>query len=205
MFERFTEGARAVVKGSVQHAERMRADSVTTEHLLLALLDQEGTRGAFVLSALGVPEVRESVERGLEDARRRGGLSKADTDALAGLGIDVAEIVARVEDEHGVGALEGGGGPGAAGPEGADRADRAGRSVWSGWSGWPLRHRTFSREAKDVLEKSLRIVEGRKERAIGDEHMLLALTARPGAVADVLAEHGVTYGAVERAAFGAAA
>ncbi|WP_374227282.1 Clp protease N-terminal domain-containing protein [Streptomyces sp. JJ66] len=38
-----------------------------------------------------------------------------------------------------------------------------------------------------------------RDRAIGDEHLLLAVTARRGAVAAVLAEHGVTYASVERA------
>ena len=47
----------------------------------------------------------ESVERALAEARRRGGLSRADADALAGLGIDVSEIVSRVEEAHGEGAL----------------------------------------------------------------------------------------------------
>ena len=52
----------------------------------------------------------------LADARRRAGLSQAEADALAGLGIDVSDIVSRVEEVHGVGAMSG------------DRQDR-GRSV----------------------------------------------------------------------------
>ncbi|MGW1141348.1 Clp protease N-terminal domain-containing protein, partial [Streptomyces zhihengii] len=64
-------------------------------------------------------------------------------------------------------------------------------------------HRPFTREAKGVLERSLRIAVGRRDRAIGSEHLLLALAARPGVVAEVLADHGVTYGSVERVAFGA--
>lgn len=42
MFERFTKDARDVVTGSSEHAQRAGADAVTEEHLLLALLDQEG-------------------------------------------------------------------------------------------------------------------------------------------------------------------
>lgn len=53
--------------------------------------------------------------------------------------------------------------------------------------------------------KSLRIAAGRGDRHIGGEHLLLALTARPGVVADVLAEHGATYEAVERVVFGGGA
>ncbi|MET7620828.1 Clp protease N-terminal domain-containing protein [Streptomyces sp. NPDC005408] len=183
MFERFTKDARDVVTGSVEHSERAGADSVTEEHLLLAMLDQEGTRAAFAFASLGITDRRGSVEGALADARRRGGLSKADADALAGLGIDVAEIVSKIEEAHGAGALQ------------------VGKKSKRWWSG----QRAFSPSAKDTLEKSLRIAVGRGERHIGGEHLLLALTARPGVVADVLAEHGATYEAVERVVGGGAA
>ncbi|MEV3989173.1 Clp protease N-terminal domain-containing protein [Streptomyces sp. NPDC049837] len=177
MFERFTEAARAVVKGAVAHAERQDADSVTDEHLLLALLDLEGTPSAAAFAALGISSRRASMESALAEARRRGGLTRADTDALAGIGIDVTEIVSKIEAAHGTGALAG---------------DRPAKRRRSG-------HRPFTRPAKDALEKSLRVALGRGDRHIGDEHLLLALAARPGVVADVLAEHGATHGALERA------
>lgn len=180
MFERFTKGARATVTGAVTHAERAGAGSVTEEHLLLALLDQEGGRASFVLAALGLVDRRASVESALADARRRGGMTRADADALAGIGIDLTAIVDRVEEAHGEGALEGEG---------------EGRRRWTG-------NRPFTREAKGILEKSLRIALGRGDRFIGEEHLLLALTASSGVVADVLAEHGATYGTVDRALYG---
>ncbi|MGC5346775.1 Clp protease N-terminal domain-containing protein [Streptomyces sp. DT171] len=181
MFERFTRAARAVVTGAVGHAERAGSGTVGEEHLLLALLDREGTRAAFALTALGITDRRASVEAALARTRRRGGLTDADTEALAEFGIDVSEIVARVEEAHGEGALRD---AGAAAPRGSGR-------------------RPFTRDAKKVLEKSLRIAVGRGDRSIGDEHLLLALTARPGGVvADVLAEHDATYPTVERALYG---
>ncbi|MEV3928046.1 MULTISPECIES: Clp protease N-terminal domain-containing protein [unclassified Streptomyces] len=180
MFERFTKGARAVVTGAVTHAERVGADSVTEEHLLLSLLDQEGGRVFFAVAALGLTDRRASLEAALAEARRRGGLTRADTEALAGIGIDVTEIVARVEDAHGEGVLAG---------------DRGARRWWTG-------RRPFTGGAKGSLEKSLRIALGRRDRFIGEEHLLLALTACPGVVADVLAEHGATYATVERALYG---
>ncbi|GAA2513361.1 Clp protease N-terminal domain-containing protein [Streptomyces gobitricini] len=180
MFERFTEAARNVVEGAAVHAERADADSVTEEHLLLALLDLGGTRSAVAFDALGVTVRRPSVESALAEARRRGGLTRADTEALAGMGIDVAEIVSRVEAAHGTGALASG---------------RAPKRRWSG-------HRPFTRPAKHTLEQSLRIALARGDRHIGDEHLLLALAARPGVVADVLADHGATYVALERAVSG---
>ncbi|WP_189892389.1 Clp protease N-terminal domain-containing protein [Streptomyces xantholiticus] len=180
MFERFTDDARAVVIGATACAERADASTVTNEHLLLALMEVEGARTAFALRALGITDRRASLEAALADARRRGGMTKADEQALAGLGIDVGAIVARVEETHGAGALAG------------DRKDRR----W--WSG----HRSFTREAKQTLEKSLRIALGRRDRSIGAEHILLALTAVPGVVSEALADHGATYATLERAMFG---
>jgi ATP-dependent Clp protease ATP-binding subunit ClpA len=199
MFERFTKDARAVVLGAVDHAERARASEVTEEHLLLSLLDREASRASFALAALGLagPDRRKSVERDLAEARRRGGLSRADVDALSGLGIDLSEIVSRVEEAHGVGALA---------------SDRKGaRGGWARRSG----HRPFTRDAKDVLTRSLRAAHAHRHlvrartrsrgatTAIGDEHLLLALTTRPGVAAEVLADHGVTYEALERVLYGA--
>ncbi|MFJ7997914.1 Clp protease N-terminal domain-containing protein [Streptomyces sp. NPDC096310] len=162
---------------------RTGAATVTEEHLLLALFERRGTRVSFAFAALGLAGRRASVEDGLREARRRGGLSKAETQALAGLGIDVDEIVARVEETHGEGALR--------------VAVRPGRTRWP-------KRRPFAPGAKAALARSLRMAQGRGDRTIGDAHLLLALTARPGVVSEVLADHGATYAAVERAMFGAA-
>jgi ATP-dependent Clp protease ATP-binding subunit ClpA len=180
MFERFTKDARDVVRGAVEHAERSGAQSVEAEHMLLALLDREASRGSFALAALGLAERRDTVREALVEARRRAGLSQAEADALAGLGIDVSEIIARVEEVHGVGAMSG------------DRKDKG----W--WSG----RRPVGRSAKEILEKALRIAVCRRDRHIGDEHILLALTARPGVPAEILADHGVTYESLIRVLFG---
>ncbi len=109
MFERFTKDARAVVTGAVGHCERAREEKVDEAHLLLALLDREASRGSFALASLGLAGRRSEVERDLAEARRRGGLSRADAEALTGLGIDLTEIVSRVEEAHGAGALAVGG------------------------------------------------------------------------------------------------
>ncbi|MFD5451988.1 Clp protease N-terminal domain-containing protein [Streptomyces sp. NPDC003470] len=183
MFERFTKDARAVVQGAFEHAGRAQAGTVGAEHLLLALLDREGSRASFALTALGSGGGRESVRRALEEARRRAGLSQAETEALAGLGIDVSQIVARVEEAHGAGAMSG---------------DREGRRSWSGRPG-------FGRDAKEVLQNALRAAVARRDRHIGDEHLLLALTVRPGVPAEVLADHGVTHESLTRVLGGGAA
>ncbi|MET9729999.1 Clp protease N-terminal domain-containing protein [Streptomyces sp. NPDC006458] len=181
MFERFTKDARAVVEGAVGHAERVGAGRVEEEHVLLALLDREGSRGSFALGALGLSgERRADVARELDAVRRRGGLSRAEEEALSGLGIDLAAVVSRVEETHGEGALG------------------DGRGRWSG-------RRPFGKGARELLTQTLRIALAHRDRSIGDEHLLLALVARPGVPAEVLADHGVTYEAVERVLYGGAA
>ncbi|EGX61454.1 hypothetical protein SZN_02847 [Streptomyces zinciresistens K42] len=180
MFERFTKDARAVVTGAVEHAEKGGARTIDPEHLLLSLIDREDGRASSALAALADRRRLDSVREALVEARRHAGLSQSETEALAGLGIDVAEVVARVEETHGVGAMSG------------DRAPKGRRSG----------HRPLDQGTKDVLERSLRIAVARKDRHIGDEHILLALTARPGVPAEVLADHGVTYTSVTRALYG---
>lgn len=185
MFERFTKEARAVVSGAVEHATQARAAEVGTDHLLLALLDVSTGRASSALAALGAHARREAIVRALEEARRRGGLSQAEADALAGLGIDIADIVSRVEEVHGVGAM-------AAGAVGRGHREK---DRLTG-------HRPLATDAKDLLRRSLRIAVARRDRHIGAEHLLLALLARPGIPTEVLADHGVTYAAVERFLYG---
>lgn len=176
MFERFTKPARDLVRGAAERAERAGDPYVTAEHLLRGLLAATGTPAAAALAAAGIDgdPRRAAVERDLEEARRRGGLTKSETDALAGIGIDVAEVVDRVESAHGHGALA------------PPRARRRGRT-------------RFGTDAKAVLERSLKVALGRGDKAIGDEHILLALAGARGIPAEVLADHGATYAAIEAA------
>lgn len=127
MFERFTKDARAVVEGAVAHSERVGAETVEEEHMLLALLDREGSRGSFALTSLGADGFREALERDLADARRRGGLSRSDAEALSGLGIDLSEIVSRIEEAHGEGRWSRASGPVTVGGSGAGPSVRGRR------------------------------------------------------------------------------
>ncbi|MER6844399.1 Clp protease N-terminal domain-containing protein [Streptomyces platensis] len=176
MFEKFTAGARAVVRGAAEQADRTGNGTIGEPELLLALLERTDSPAAGVLAALGVHERRESVAQALAEVRRRGGATAADVAALAGLGIDIDTVVARVEETHGVGALA------ADGTAGRRKRVR----------------RPFTPEAKAVLERALRIGAGRGERHLGDEHLLLALTTGSGPAGAVLADLGVTHDAVVR-------
>ncbi|MQY16836.1 hypothetical protein SRB5_70390 [Streptomyces sp. RB5] len=77
--------------------------------------------------------------------------------------------------------------------------DEAPRRRGPGWlPAGLLRRGLFTREAKKILEESLRVALARHERTFGDEHVLLAMTVRPGAVRNALAACGVTSQEVER-------
>ena len=53
-----------------------------------------------------------------------------------------------------------------------------------------------------ALERALQLASDRKHEYATLEHLLLALTTRPGVPAEVLADHGVTYESLERVLYG---
>jgi ATP-dependent Clp protease ATP-binding subunit ClpA len=190
MFERFTKDARAVVAGAVAHAGSDAAGEVGEEHFLLALLDRRDSRGSSVLMSLGLAGRGDEIRRDLAEARRRGGLSRADTEALSGLGIDLPEVVARLEEAHGEGVLDRS--KGHAGNPDASNGGTGGGAARS------ARRLPLSGGSKDLLTRSLRIAVSRRDRSIGDEHLLLALTVRPGVPSEILADKGAANEAVIR-------
>ncbi|MBM7770547.1 ATP-dependent Clp protease ATP-binding subunit ClpA [Actinokineospora baliensis] len=171
MFERFTKSARLVVRDGVHIAEQDEVALIEPEHLLFGLLKQDGTRGTAVLAQHAVTTA--SARTAVAAIRRRGGLSEADAAALGEFGIDVDAVVAAVEQTHGAGALSG--------------ATRRPRSTGPRW------RVPFSRDAKRVLELSLREALARGDKSIGDEHLLLALLKVGGVAAEALTSLGVTH------------
>ncbi|RLK60586.1 Clp protease N-terminal domain-containing protein [Actinokineospora cianjurensis] len=171
MFERFTSAARVVVRDGVYLAEQDEAARIEPEHLLLALLKQDGSRGTDVLTHHAVTTA--SAKAAIDTIRRRGGLSEADAAALGEFGIDVEAVVAAVEETHGAGALSG--------------TPKRPRSIGPRW------RVPFSRDAKRVLEFSLREALARGDKSIGDEHVLLALLKAGGVAAEALTSLGVTH------------
>ena len=73
--ERFTQRARRVLSLAHQEAERMRQNTISTEHLLLGLIQEEGGIAGRVLRDLGLePErVQEMAERLSGIGQHRGG------------------------------------------------------------------------------------------------------------------------------------
>ena len=97
MFERFTKAARATVERALTIAQDATAGEVRPEHLLAALLEQEDCLAVRVLAGLGAPagEVREVLD-GLR-MRYVDGLDDDDAEALQAIGIDLDEVVRRID------------------------------------------------------------------------------------------------------------
>lgn len=169
MFERFATGARAAVEAAYDRARGEGAAELREEQLLAGLFDAP-TAGP-VLARLGV--AGDEVLGAISEARRRGGLTAVDAAALAGIGIDLDAVVGRVEAELGPGALH----QGRRGPAGRFRLP-----VTAG--------------TKLALQAALRAAVARGDRDLRDEHLLLGLVARRGAVADALGTRGVTTATV---------
>ena len=162
MFERFTGEARQTVVDAQEEARRLHAARIGTEHLLLALLAQEGSASAAALARHGL--AHDSVAETI----RGYGTGELDAEALTTLGIDLDAVRDRVEATFGPGALER--------VPGRAAAD----------------HIPFSPRAKKVLELSLREAIALKSKSIADGHIALGLLREgEGLAMKVLHDRGV--------------
>ena len=148
MFERFTRNARTVVLQAHEVARRTDADEVLPVHLFAAIVEADGILAVHVLEDLGAPRIElRQVVRGLT-GQHPAGLSEDDAEALRVLGIDLDEVIRRIDSDLG----------GIPDPAAA-------------------RHSRphFSKGAKKVLELSLREAIRLGDGFIGTEHVLLGL------------------------------
>ncbi|UOZ09417.1 Clp protease N-terminal domain-containing protein [Amycolatopsis sp. WQ 127309] len=171
MFERFTADARLAVVEAQIVARESGSVEIAPPHLLAGLVKIADGDGVRLLAELGVST--EDVTAELERTRRRGGVSDADAEALTEFGIDVEQIVERVEQTHGAGALAG-------------RLGKAKRG-----------HIPFTAQSKKTLELSLKEAVRLGDKHLGQEHILLALAQQRG-TDDVLARRGADYVTLRR-------
>lgn len=168
MFERFTKSARRVVRDAVTVADGAPVD---TRHLLAALVAARESRAARVLEQLGVAGGGlAELMSALDEVDRRGGLSVADVDALAGLGIDVDEVIDAVERNWGTRALA---------------PQRRGRTGWM--------EPKLGTASKRVLEEALRAAVDIGDKQLDDGHLLLGLLKADDPLAHELAARDITY------------
>jgi ATP-dependent Clp protease ATP-binding subunit ClpA len=188
MLDRFTTAARKAVKAAGDTARAAGAPAVGEEHLLGGVLDQPDCTAVALLARCGVgPDQHADVLAECRDYRRRGGIGRAEAEALRGLGIEVDEIIDRVEQIWGEGALVE-----------PVPAEAAGRGRWKrGPARGPQRPATGGRvpwrpESRRVLETALRQALDLGSRTVGSEHLLLGLLLREGVAREVLTARGVT-------------
>ena len=170
MFERFTHRARAVVTAAEQHARATAASEVRPEHLLAALLDDPECLAVQVLAGLGAQpgRVREELDR--HRARYVDGLDEEDADALRAIGIDLDEVVGRIDRNLG------------------------------GLHPRPVRRPRFARGSRKTLELALREAIALHHSYIGTEHLMLGLArCDDRVVADTLAACGTDRSALRAA------
>ena len=97
MFERFTKKARHAVETAHVYALEAKADEVRPEHLLQAVVSDESYLAARVLAEAGAPGPKVVAELVRLRARYVDGLDEDDAEALQAIGIDLDEVVRRIE------------------------------------------------------------------------------------------------------------
>ncbi|GIF77879.1 hypothetical protein Asi02nite_73970 [Asanoa siamensis] len=188
MFERFTDRARSVVKGAVAESRAMRHDKVGTEHLLLAMLDEESEGGNGVAGRVlrGAGVTASDIRTRIESHVGTRALGDADAEALRQIGIDLEAVRKKVEAAFGEGALR-------------PPARPHSRGLFGFRNRRYYRGGPFSPRAKKVLELSLREAIRLKHKHIGTEHVLLGLLREgEGLGTLVLVESGVEIEAMRR-------
>jgi len=171
MFERFTRNARAVVIGAQEIAAQAGAPEVRPAHLLESIARTDDTLAMQLLAELGASgEELRRVVRGL-NAQYSDGLDADDAEALKLLGIDLEEVISRID-----------------GPL------NDGRGLI------PKGHKRFARESKKVLELSLREAHRLGDGFIGTEHVLLGILRQGDSTAlETLQAFDLTVADVRRA------
>jgi ATP-dependent Clp protease ATP-binding subunit ClpA len=172
MFERFTKPARDAVTAAQTYATELGHDRIGDDHLLLAIGPGTDSTAARALAEAGVAAaaLRTEVERA------HGRLGDDDADSLSTLGIDLDAVRSKVEEVFGAGALD----------NGKPRRRLGG-------------HIPFTKDAKKVLELSLREAIRLKDRSIGTEHILLGILRAEGEGHAALRALGVDVAALRHA------
>lgn len=152
MFERFTEGSRAVVAEARDLAVELGSRYITAGHLLYGCAEGREETAGKPLHDRGITgaSIRRSLPRGEEQP-----VGQVDDEALRAIGIDYEGVRAAVEETFGSGALE----------TAPDRRVRPGGS----------RRPRFTPEAKRSLELALRVAKELHHDRMMPGHLLLGL------------------------------
>ncbi|MEU0875756.1 Clp protease N-terminal domain-containing protein [Nocardia brasiliensis] len=162
MFERFSRSARMAIVIAQEDARELRSPTIEVEHVLLGLLSQCEAELRGVLAASGLTHA--GVTQALADNGKSAPLGADDAEALRSIGIDLDAVRESLEANFGSDALE------RAVPE--ERRGLFGR-------GRNFGHIPFTKDAKKVLELSLREALAREDKSIESGHVLLGILRAP--------------------------
>jgi ATP-dependent Clp protease ATP-binding subunit ClpA len=155
MFERFTASARGTVIRAQEEAADAGDHHVGTEHVVVALAQDDGVAGAVLRDAgVTAEELRRWLRRGSGDDDSGGRL---DADALQSIGIDLDDVRRSAEETFGAGALD-------------DVPRQPGGRRWGRSA-----HIPFTARAKKSLECGLRQAITLGDSRIASEHLLLGV------------------------------
>lgn len=161
MFERFSKPARLAVVAAQEEARALRSPVIDVEHVLLGLLGSADAGLRALLADAGV--TRNGVRAALAARGRGEPLGAEDAAALRSIGIDLDAVRASVAAGFGADALD------------RPAPEPKGRFGFGG-------HVSFTRDARKVLELSLRETVHRKDRTIEAGHLLLGILRAPNQV-----------------------
>jgi ATP-dependent Clp protease ATP-binding subunit ClpA len=161
MFERFAGDARVALVLAQEEARMAGHDRIDVEHVLLGVLQSRDAGLAALLAEAGltVDEARSVVRQ----PRRDDVLGVQDAEALRSIGIDLDAVKESLASSFGPDAL--------AGPN--LRPRRRGRSLLA------RGHVPITRQAKKVIELSLREALARNDDHIDAAHLLLGVLRAP--------------------------
>ncbi|WP_069160602.1 Clp protease N-terminal domain-containing protein [Nocardia altamirensis] len=163
MFERFTKSAKTAIVTAQEDARELGSSSINVEHVLLGVLAHSDADLKALLAAEGL--TYEGVMAALAPQAKSEPLGEEDAEALRSIGIDLDAVRESLEATFGEDAL--------------DRAIPEERRGPFGWGRVAVGHIPFSKDAKKVLELSLREALGRKDKTIESGHVLLGILRAP--------------------------
>jgi ATP-dependent Clp protease ATP-binding subunit ClpA len=182
MLERFTKDARATVMRARKEAQSRKQRDIGTEHLLLALVDPDSGTAYRVLRDAGLTADGVAAE---VDRRAKREFGAEDAAALATIGIDLDDVLRRIEESFG--------------PEALEKAMPARPTGWfRGGVG------VFTPGAKKSIALALREAVHLGDPFIGSEHLLLGLIREGNGMATaILVDAGLDLKSLRAAAIAA--
>ncbi|WP_406233632.1 Clp protease N-terminal domain-containing protein [Nocardia sp. NBC_01009] len=167
MFERFSRAARTAIVMAQEDARELRSSTIDVEHVLLGVLSQGEQELQELLAEAGI--THDGVRSNLAQPGKSQPLGEEDAEALRSIGIDLDAVRESLEATFGEDALD------RVTPE----QQRLGPFGWG--RGGNFGHIPFARDAKKVVELSLREALARKDKTIESAHLLLGILRAPNA------------------------